>query len=84
MMEAEQVSHLQKSGVPVTDDQPKYTWYEPLESEIVAFYGADKSFPEEVTPASGVVGVILKRTPFYAESGGQIADRGTLSGAGGR
>ena len=83
-MEAEQVSHLQKSGVPLTDDLPKYTWYETLESEIVAFYGADKSFPEQIAPESGVVGVLLKQTPFYAESGGQIADRGSLSGSNGR
>lgn len=78
------MSHLQKSGVPVTDDLPKYTWYEPLESEIVAFYSADKSFPEQISPESGVVGVLLKQTSFYAESGGQIADRGSLSGATGR
>ena len=78
------MSHLQKSGVPVTDDLPKYTWYEPLESEIVAFYSADKSFPEQISPKSGVVGVLLKQTSFYAESGGQIADRGSLSGATGR
>ena len=78
------MSHLQKSGVPVTDDLPKYTWCEPLESEIVAFYSADKSFPEQISPESGVVGVLLKQTSFYAESGGQIADRGSLSGATGR
>ena len=45
---------------------------------VVALFASDKSFPEEVTPASGEVGVILKETSFYAESGGQVADQGVL------
>ena len=47
-------------------------------TEVVALFASDKSFPEEVTPASGEVGVILKDTSFYAESGGQVADQGVL------
>ncbi|KAK8821093.1 hypothetical protein WA538_005724 [Blastocystis sp. DL] len=78
VMEAEQVDHLKKAGVPTTDDLPKYTWYQTLETEVVALFASDKSFPEEVTPASGEVGVILKDTSFYAESGGQVADQGVL------
>ena len=77
-MEAEQVDHLKKAGVPTTDDLPKYTWYQALETEVVALFAGDKSFPEEVTAASGEVGVVLKETSFYAESGGQVADQGVI------
>ena len=58
--------------------QDIYHLSDTLETEVVALFASDKSFPEEVTPASGEVGVILKDTSFYAESGGQVADQGVL------
>ncbi|HVF39247.1 MAG TPA: alanine--tRNA ligase-related protein, partial [Gemmatimonadaceae bacterium] len=45
-----------------------------LESEVLAF----RPLP------AGRVAVMLKETPFYAESGGQISDRGTITGEGWR
>lgn len=39
----------------------------------------DNEFVDEA-PAGSVAQVILDRTPFYAESGGQVSDYGTLAG----
>jgi alanyl-tRNA synthetase len=57
-----------------------FTGYEALEgtAEIVAIIKGDRS----VTTAreSEEVEIVLDRTPFYAESGGQVGDRGELLG----
>ena len=48
VMEAEQVDHLKKAGVPTTDDLPKYTWYQTLETEVVVSIMENLSHPEKV------------------------------------
>ncbi|HEV7178498.1 MAG TPA: alanine--tRNA ligase-related protein, partial [Candidatus Baltobacteraceae bacterium] len=56
-----------------------FTGYEGLESdgEIVAILHGDK--PVETLAAGERGAIVLDRTPFYAERGGQIGDRGTLT-----
>jgi tRNA synthetases class II (A) len=78
-MEAEQVSHLKKAEVPTTNDLPKYEWYQSLETEVLALYTSQKEFPEEVKESDGQVGLIVRETSFYAESGGQVADTGIIT-----
>jgi alanyl-tRNA synthetase len=65
--------------IPPTDDSFKYQWYEALECMVLAIYTGPSGFtPEIETSEERCVGVILDRTPFYAEAGGQVADTGHL------
>lgn len=85
-MVAEQTSYLVSKNVPATDDEAKYVWDKELGScEIKAlFLGRNETedkigFVESISAASGTVGVILDKTSFYAEAGGQVNDTGTIS-----
>jgi alanyl-tRNA synthetase len=83
----EQISSLQSSKIPATNDAWKYT---------SAATPHSASLQAIVTPSGDVLldsltlpvcdtsnphihcGVVIDQTPFYSESGGQIADCGTL------
>jgi len=72
-------------GWALAKDLPRseFTGYRDLtaESKVVALRKDDK--PAAVATEGDVVEVFLERTPFYAESGGQIGDTGTITTPGG-
>ncbi|MFT5427253.1 MAG: alanyl-tRNA synthetase [Gammaproteobacteria bacterium] len=73
------------SELPETDLETEFNGYEIstqesiYEATVSALYHDGKSV--EVLKAGESGGVILESTPFYAESGGQVGDTGSLSAA---
>ncbi|MDR2129014.1 MAG: alanine--tRNA ligase, partial [Burkholderiaceae bacterium] len=67
-------------AVEYTGDGHAFTGYDHLEenASVVALYHEGLSVPQLKEGQSGIV--VLSVTPFYAESGGQVGDQGTLSG----
>ena len=68
------------SKYPKIDQVTEFTGYDHTEqqSEIIALYREGKTVNSLDHGEFG--GVVLKSTPFYAESGGQVGDRGQLVG----
>ena len=72
------LAQLQQAGVKPTNDQPKFS-REPIQAEILAIWNGDDL---GLSPANAYedeqLGVILDRTNFYAEMGGQVGDNGEI------
>jgi len=73
------------SSISRTDDSPKYK-DEDIKAKLVAIWNGeeflDEAGPEDGEEHSGTLGVVLDRTNFYAEQGGQIFDTGVIASAG--
>ncbi len=71
-------------GVTFVDERTAFKGYEGLESEgrVVALLRGGSPVNELRNGEEGEV--VLDRTPFYAEAGGQVGDTGTLTSAGSR
>jgi len=71
------------AGVEYHGKPTEFFGYETLETEgtVVAIY-REGTQVEEIQSGE-TAAVVLDRTPFYAESGGQVGDRGELVGSGG-
>jgi alanyl-tRNA synthetase len=82
---AEQTSYLVGKGVDATDDSAKYVWNEDLEGCTVKalFIGRNETedgigFVDSISKDNGAIGVVLDKTNFYGESGGQTFDIGSI------
>jgi len=82
-LDANGTSHLNKSGVPTTDDSFKYS-LDDITAKVVAIWTA-QGFANSVKAAPNTsVGLIFDKTNFYAEQGGQIFDIGSVYGDDGK
>ena len=69
---------LETLKIAPTDDQPKYK-REQASAQVVAIWDGT-SFTDHIAADAGdSFAVVLSRTPFYAEMGGQVGDVGTLT-----
>merc|ERR1711969_210173 len=93
VLEAAQTAELADKGVAPTDSSGKYTWHSdaPAAKVMAIFAGEGKGFVDATSPAANdgdeglppVVGIVLDKTSFYAEQGGQAADKGAVLGTAG-
>ncbi len=82
LLQVDETAALQRRGVPPTEDEAKYTWGHAPEGTVLAVF-THEGFVDAAAEAGKTVGVVLDRTGFYAEAGGQVADTGMLALEGG-
>ncbi|HZT82832.1 MAG TPA: alanine--tRNA ligase [Gemmataceae bacterium] len=75
---AAQVALNVSGGLPETDDRPKWQGMQ-AEAKILGWIADNQFHKSGAVPEGQEVGLLLDRTCFYAEQGGQVGDRGTVA-----
>ena len=75
------LAELAKNGAKPTDDSAKFR-FDPIRAKILGIWNGSNLDPSADTSADQEIAVILDRTNFYAEMGGQVGDAGVLASAG--
>mmetsp|Transcript_3833 Transcript_3833/g.8538 ORF Transcript_3833/g.8538 Transcript_3833/m.8538 type:complete len:1081 (+) Transcript_3833:102-3344(+) len=77
---AEQTAWLADEGIAVTDDSFKYQWDEDVDAVVKAIFTSDGFLKDgEKAKEGDMVGIVLDKSSFYAEAGGQDPDLGTIA-----
>jgi len=71
------------ANLPPTDDSAKYS-RRPIEAKVLGWVVGNEFVSQGVLGAGEGADVVLERTNFYGEQGGQVGDTGELSFEGGR
>jgi alanyl-tRNA synthetase len=74
---AQQVALNVSGGLPATDDRPKWSGLR-SEGKVLGWIAENHYTSKGNLPAGEQVGLILDRTSYYAEAGGQVGDTGTI------
>ncbi|KAJ9048874.1 Alanine--tRNA ligase [Entomophthora muscae] len=78
VLDVHDIALLEKSGIPKTNDAEKYS-VEATRASVRGIFHNHKLLPSfSADQANTPIGIILDKTNFYAESGGQKSDQGRL------
>ena len=80
LFQAEATAWLTNNNIATTNDSFKYVENVPkVDTTVKAILTSSNGLVQSTEGQSGPFGLILESTPFYAESGGQVSDTGSLS-----
>lgn len=71
------IARLRQMAIPPTEDVDKFHGRD-IRATVMAIWNGD-DFDHHASGSTSLVGVILDRTNFYAEMGGQVADTGKIT-----